>query len=1151
MKTWKKTLSVVLSFCLVFSLMTGIGATPVSAASENGTLQNGELSASTDGWTITGDIPAGKDGDATAYTMSSDTAGGYLSIWTAADGGGEFSMSQTIENVAADTYTASIAAVGNGSKGASQSKNSLYLWVTNETKNVSVSANIIPDGWDNWDAVTTIENFEVADGDDVTISVKGTIQGSEWYGLKNVTFEGASEDTAIDAPISVEKVKGLSEDFIHGVDVSTYMSIIQSGGKYYDENGVEKNMFEIFSDAGVNYVRLRVWNCPFSVDANGDYLYVDDNGTEYTAEKVTTTQHELGYNVYTLADGTEVYRKGYGAGNCDIETAIATGKIATQYGMKVLIDFHYSDFWADPAKYKVPKAWAGMDIDTKADALAEYTTDCLTRLQEAGVDVGMVQIGNEINGGMAGENNWTNICTLLDAGSKAVRAVDENILIAVHYANPHKEGYQVGKAAALDAAGIDYDVFATSFYSFWHGTPENLTAVLKEIADTYNKKVMVAEVSYCTTLEDGDGHKNVVNSSTSPLSYSINAEGQAAAVRDAIAAVAAVGEAGIGTFYWEPAWIPVDNYADAEDQEAVLASNSDKWQKYGSGWASKWSGDAGDDYDPGVTADLTTHGSEWDNQAMFDFNGKALPSINVYKWVYTGAEGPVQVATVDTTSYEMQYKATPELPTAVNVNLNDGNIVENVAVTWNAEEVAALSTADFGEYTITGDLAEFTYESKGETITVEAGTWKTTCAVKITGTNYIKNGSFEDGKGEGWTLTNTLGTGSPYLAKNAGDAKDGDYLWSAWAKGSMDFSISQTLSANEVPNGKYTLFAYYQGTNVETVDEGAELYAEVTYTNGTVDKYSAEIAIPNTWQVFHQAKVGNIIVNDNVKEIKIVSHMMCTGADGAWVVFDDANLMKADELTEDEASYLPVDYTVTFKDGDTVLSTQTVRAGKAAVAPEAPTKDGYTFAGWDVAFDNITSDLTVNATWTKNATEEGKEDTKEENKVVNYTVTFDVNGGKAVKTAKKTVEAGKAIGTLETPVREGYTFAGWYTAKTGGSKVTEATVVSKDMTVYAQWTKVTKPSKVTKVKVKNASKKSMKISFKKVKGADGYEIRYSLKKNMKSAKKVTVKGTSKTIKKLKKGKTYYVQVRAYKLDSTGKKIYSKSYSKAVKVKIKK
>jgi len=159
--------------------------------------------------------------------------------------------------------------------------------------------------------------------------------------------------------------------------------------------------------------------------------------------------------------------------------------------------------------------------------------------------------------------------------------------------------------------------------------------------------------------------------------------------------------------------------------------------------------------------------------------------------------------------------------------------------------VAALSTADFGEYTITGDLAEFTYESKGETITVEAGTWKTTCAVKITGTNYIKNGSFEDGKGEGWTLTNTLGTGSPYLAKNAGDAKDGDYLWSAWAKGSMDFSISQTLSANEVPNGKYTLFAYYQGTNVETVDEGAELYAEVTYTNGTVDKYSAEIAIPN------------------------------------------------------------------------------------------------------------------------------------------------------------------------------------------------------------------------------------------------------------------------------------------------------------------
>ena len=135
-------------------------------------------------------------------------------------------------------------------------------------------------------------------------------------------------------------------------------------------------------------------------------------------------------------------------------------------------------------------------------------------------------------------------------------------------------------------------------------------------------------------------YKRQVNSSTSPLNYSIDAEGQAAAVRDAIAAVSAVGDAGIGTFYWEPAWIPAQNYAGADeaDKETVLANNIDKWEKYGSGWASKWSGKAGDAYDGGVDDDESTHGSQWDNQAMFDFNGKALPSINVYKWVYTGAD---------------------------------------------------------------------------------------------------------------------------------------------------------------------------------------------------------------------------------------------------------------------------------------------------------------------------------------------------------------------------------------------------------------------------------------------------------------------------------------------------------------------------------
>ncbi len=1149
MKAWKRTVSAVMSICLVFSLFTGLNFTS-AAAGENGILQNGSLAESTDNWTIAGDVAvvSGDDAEVGCKIESGVGTAKHLSIWNKTAEEKTFSMSQTIRNMAAGSYTAKIESVGNAN-----TKHNLILKAHNDTTNKEVTVNVDTDQWDVYVSSAT-KALDVTEGDTVTISVSGPLAAKaegandgEWYGIRNIVFDAA---TAVEAPINVQKVPGLSQSFIHGVDVSTYLSEIQSGVKYKDENGVEKNMFQIFKDAGVNYVRLRVWNCPFRTNKDGKILYVDDNGTEYTEDQVTATQHADGYYEYALKDsGKTVYREGYGAGNCDIDTAIATGKIATEHGMKVLIDFHYSDFWADPAKMKSPKAWDGMTIEQKAQALSQYTTESLNKLKAAGVDVGMVQVGNEINGGMAGEKDWANVSKLLDAGTKAVRAVDPNIQIAIHYADPHKENYQAGKAKALKEANIDYDVFASSYYSFWHGSPENLTKVLKEIATTYNKKVMVAEVSYCTTTEDGDGAANVVNANTNPLNYSIDAqgEGQAAAVRDAIAAVAAVGDAGIGTFYWEPAWVPVGNYAGADDSKKaeVLASNIDKWQKFGSGWASKWSGPAGGGYDPGVSEDESTHGSQWDNQAMFDFNGKALPSINVYKWVYTGTDGPVRISTVDTAAYTMNYKDTPQLPAAVNVNLNDGNVVENVAVTWNADEVAALKTAAFGEYTINGSLAQFTYNSKGETITVPAGQQKTTCAVTVTGTNVLPNGSFEEGE-TGWTVTGgaTLKTDG-----SGGNGKHGNNYYDAWNASALDFSIEQTIT-KPLTSGKYTLFGYYQGTNVSEVSEESGLSATITYKNGEVKTYTGEIQIPNTWKVFHRAQTAGIIINQNVASIKITSRLKCSGAGGPWVVVDDLNLMRADDLTAEEeafgaASETPVTtYTVVFKDGDRVLKTETVEAGKAATAPAAPTKAGYTFDGWDKAFDNVTSDLTVNAKWKQNQAA-----------AKTYKITFNVNGGKAIKTKNKTVTSGKTYGSLPAVKRANYTFSGWYTAKSGGKKITASSkvAITKNTTLYARWKKVAKPGKAKKPTVKNTKKNTIKVTVKKVKGAEGYEIRYAKKSNMKGAKKVTSKKTSCTIKNkvLKKRSTFYVQVRAFKKDSTGKKIYSKSYSPKAKLKLKK
>ena len=139
----------------------------------------------------------------------------------------------------------------------------------------------------------------------------------------------------------VQKVDGLRDDFIMGMDASSVLSLEASGVKYYDFDGQEQDVFQTLAESGVNYIRVRVWNDPF--DANGN---------------------------------------GYGGGNCNIDTALAIGKRATKYGMKLLVNFHYSDFWADPAKQMVPKAWKDMEIDAKADALYQYTKESLQKLKD-------------------------------------------------------------------------------------------------------------------------------------------------------------------------------------------------------------------------------------------------------------------------------------------------------------------------------------------------------------------------------------------------------------------------------------------------------------------------------------------------------------------------------------------------------------------------------------------------------------------------------------------------------------------------------------------------------------------------------------------------------------------------------------------------
>lgn len=381
--------------------------------------------------------------------------------------------------------------------------------------------------------------------------------------------------------LAVKAITDLPEDFILGMDLSSVLSEEESGVKYYDFEGRETDVFKLLKDCGFTHVRVRVWNDPY-----------DQEG------------------------------RGYGGGNCSPARAVQIGRRAAQYGLKLIVDFHYSDFWADPGKQTVPKAWQGMNLAEKTQALYAFTRETLRQFEAAGVEVTMVQTGNEINRFLCGETDWSRMQALLQAGIKAVREVFPEALAAVHFSNPEKAEAYREYAKRLDEYGVDYDVFASSYYPLWHGTQENLAAALSEIAETYGKKVVVMETSYAYTADDSDFFANTVGADSAAAPYPFSVQGQADAVRDVIDTTAHISD-GIGVVYWEGAWISVGG-ASWEENHAL-------WERYGSGWASSYAAS----YDP-EDAGRYYGGSAVDNQAFFDSAGRPLESLKLFLLLRSG-----------------------------------------------------------------------------------------------------------------------------------------------------------------------------------------------------------------------------------------------------------------------------------------------------------------------------------------------------------------------------------------------------------------------------------------------------------------------------------------------------------------------------------
>ncbi len=333
-----------------------------------------------------------------------------------------------------------------------------------------------------------------------------------------------------------------------GADISSLKKSEDFGGVYAYRDGTPADALQILKDSGLNYARLRVWVDP--------------------------------------ADGYH-----------NKEEILAVAARLKKLGIKLLVDFHYSDNWADPGKQYKPAAWADYDFEQLKKAVYDHTYDVCSSLAAQGTPADMVQIGNEINAGMlwpdGDYNHFDNLAALLKLGYQAVKDSSAETLVMLHIAEGGDNEMARWWFDNITRREVPFDVIGVSYYPFWHGSLAELQANLNDLSVRYDRDVLVAEFAYPFTGQENDHLANIANRRMALDGYLFTPNGQRLMLRDVMAVVRGVPDGrGLGVFYWDATWTVVP----------------------GNGW---------DTEDP-------KSGNSWENQALFDYSGKALPALDEY-----------------------------------------------------------------------------------------------------------------------------------------------------------------------------------------------------------------------------------------------------------------------------------------------------------------------------------------------------------------------------------------------------------------------------------------------------------------------------------------------------------------------------------------
>ncbi|MCI7104917.1 MAG: glycosyl hydrolase 53 family protein [Lachnobacterium sp.] len=878
--------------------------------------------------------------------------------------------------------------------------------------------------------------------------IQAKLQDSKWADLvtqvKEITVNEA-KGTVTNAVIAVDKVSNLSDDFIMGADISSMISELQSGVVYKDYDGNElktlDDVVKFLAGQGINHIRVRVWNDPY--DANG---------------------------------------KGYGGGNNDVAKAKQFADACRNAGIKMLVDFHCSDLWTDPGKQQAPKAWKNYSLEQKKVALKTFIQESLNTIDLSKDVVDMVQVGNETTGGFIGETDTTKMCALFDAGSQGVKAYNENVKVVIHVESPQK-GSVTKWAKNLQDNSVDYDIIATSYYPYWHGTLSNLKSEFEAVRTNYKKDVMVAETSYAYTLDDTDGHENTVrvgnNDSAADADQPFTEQGQATYLRNLIDAVNSAG--GLGVYYWESAWITVGNTTGltGEALQNKITENKTKWEKDGSGWASSYAGE----YDAN-DAGKWFGGSAVDNQALFYADGTATPAMHVWNYVKTGSTSNlVSVEKIASVSETITQKVDTNdflLPDTVAVTYSDAKDEVNETVTWDENDKAKVDASKVGTYQIRGTIA------LSKDITRGAYKGKTTASIILTlqvkNANLIKNADVAEVNPAAQDKFDISDTETVKTIANGENPHFGTCL--SWWNG-KDTEKSVTITYNEgieLEKGSYTFELYAQGNagtdqvTLQILNETGEVIAE------------GEPASLQGWKVWQTPKVDFTLTGKNVVKLQIKIETQSNG----WGSVDDLYLHENENAKDDSGNSGSSTVTPSIPSVDTPATDK--KDDKSEVTTEGKKVTATTPSG-----EKIEATVSVSKDKDGNITE----------------ATATVTGTKAKISAEAAAEIAKAAGTDRIAITASVT------DKNGNEKYT-VTVDSKNLTANKKLHVVAVDPKTGEYKLVNAKTyKVGKDGTLHVKLADGADYKMLTATELKAVEKailktVEVKKSSVTVKNGKK-----------------------------------